>query len=318
MEINGTSEVQSSAVEPWDNRQLLEWLYVAEGHTQREIAERFDCAHSTIGSALRKHDIKRPWHDYDTLYELYVEAGLTMAKVAEELGCDQATISRNLRDLGIETRGHAEHGLIEGLQDREALREMHVDRKMRTSKIADHFGCTPRTVTHYLNEYDIERLDLPSAEAVTVLESEAELRRLYCDNELTQDGIAGELGCGQMSVSRALKRHGIPVREAYQQATPKSNAPEIGYYGPQWSERRDEARERDGHVCQRCGLAEESHLDEYGMELAVHHIEAFRSFTPFESVSDYERANRLENLITLCCACHRTVEDVPIDNRQKK
>jgi len=72
---------------------------------------------------------------------------------------------------------------------------------------------------------------------------------------------------------------------------------DIGYYGPNWYANRKKARERDNYICQDCGKKEE----QYGCELSVHHIIPFRNFN-----GDWEKANQLTNLITLCeYPCHR-------------
>jgi DEAD/DEAH box helicase domain-containing protein len=67
-------------------------------------------------------------------------------------------------------------------------------------------------------------------------------------------------------------------------------------YGSGWARLRDAARARDGYTCQSCGAVES------GRAHHVHHKIPFRTFaSPAE-------ANRLENLTTLCPACHRRVE----------
>ncbi|MEH7885542.1 HNH endonuclease [Bacillus sp. JJ1609] len=71
---------------------------------------------------------------------------------------------------------------------------------------------------------------------------------------------------------------------------------DINYYGPNWLAQRRKARERDRYTCQECGLTEQ-----YGHELSVHHIKHFRDFN-----GDWEQANQLSNLVTLCeYPCHR-------------
>ncbi len=75
-------------------------------------------------------------------------------------------------------------------------------------------------------------------------------------------------------------------------------------YGPNWSAQRDAARARDGYRCRHCGASERE-----GRQHDVHHVTPFRAFGYVPGVNDlYELANRLENLITLCPACHRRVE----------
>ncbi len=69
-------------------------------------------------------------------------------------------------------------------------------------------------------------------------------------------------------------------------------------YGPNWDQQRKLARQRDQFTCQLCGAAEKD------IPHHVHHIVPFRQFPT------YELANRLENLITLCPACHHKAESV--------
>ncbi|QLG63079.1 HNH endonuclease [Halorarum salinum] len=70
------------------------------------------------------------------------------------------------------------------------------------------------------------------------------------------------------------------------------------YYGPNWNEQRREARERDDYGCQSCGMSNDEHRDEWGEDLHVHHITRFGAF------DSYQKANRLNNLVTLCRSCH--------------
>ncbi len=73
-------------------------------------------------------------------------------------------------------------------------------------------------------------------------------------------------------------------------------------YGPDWAQLRQAVRARDGYRCQVCGVPEQDRQHE------VHHKSPFRSFRTVEGRPDYLRANRLDNLTTLCPACHRRVE----------
>lgn len=84
------------------------------------------------------------------------------------------------------------------------------------------------------------------------------------------------------------------------------------YYGPNWPEQRQKARDRDGQECQDCGMTRQEHFREYGCNLPVHHRRRFASFAPFESIEDYEEANALSNLITLCHKCHKKWEYLPV------
>jgi DEAD/DEAH box helicase domain-containing protein len=75
-------------------------------------------------------------------------------------------------------------------------------------------------------------------------------------------------------------------------------------YGPSWPKARLAARERDAFRCARCGAPERLRR-----EHDVHHLVPFRSFGYVPGRNDHHlRANALENLVTLCAACHQRLE----------
>lgn len=82
-------------------------------------------------------------------------------------------------------------------------------------------------------------------------------------------------------------------------------------YGPNWAERRRERIHEDGHKCVVCGVGNSEHKEVYGAKLHVHHIIPIRKFAANGEL-DYEKANRLDNLITMCVSCHGKWEGIPI------
>lgn len=70
------------------------------------------------------------------------------------------------------------------------------------------------------------------------------------------------------------------------------------YYGPNWNHQRNLARERDHFECQLCGKKEDKKQHD------VHHKKAFALF----GINNYQKANELNNLITLCNVCHSSIE----------
>lgn len=78
------------------------------------------------------------------------------------------------------------------------------------------------------------------------------------------------------------------------------------YYGPNWQEQRDQARERDKHTCCHCGQKHKKGKRQFD----VHHIVPFRTFGYIRGKNDhYLAANDLTNLITLCLSCHVRAEN---------
>lgn len=78
----------------------------------------------------------------------------------------------------------------------------------------------------------------------------------------------------------------------------------INEYGPNWQSQRAAVRARDRYRCSVCSVAEPP-----GREHDVHHKIPFRTFGYVPGMNDhYLQANRLENLVLLCRACHRRVE----------
>jgi DEAD/DEAH box helicase domain-containing protein len=75
-------------------------------------------------------------------------------------------------------------------------------------------------------------------------------------------------------------------------------------YGPSWPAARTTALTRDSHRCRQCGAPERK-----GRTHDVHHIRPFRDFSYIPGENDNDRqANQLDNLITLCPACHHRAE----------
>lgn len=69
--------------------------------------------------------------------------------------------------------------------------------------------------------------------------------------------------------------------------------------GRNWPSQSRKARKRDNYTCQRCGHQQRQPA------LDVHHIVPRRVFG-----DDWESANRLDNLVTLCKRCHMHIESL--------
>jgi 5-methylcytosine-specific restriction endonuclease McrA len=86
---------------------------------------------------------------------------------------------------------------------------------------------------------------------------------------------------------------------------------DVGPYGPGWATARTKALDRDDHTCICCGVDR----DALGREPDVHHIVPVRTFAdhPTATIAD---AHTLDNLVSLCPACHRSIEGRTPERRQ--
>jgi len=82
----------------------------------------------------------------------------------------------------------------------------------------------------------------------------------------------------------------------------------INYYGKNWQQQREKARERDEYKCQDCGVCEQ----ELQRQLDVHHIKPLHDYRDGSDDEWWKGANKLNNLITLCQSCHKKWEGIPL------
>jgi len=82
-------------------------------------------------------------------------------------------------------------------------------------------------------------------------------------------------------------------------------------FGSDWQQIREEVIARDNESCLRCGMDRQTHRDQFGRDLPVHHRIPRRRFynDPDRSVED---SNVPSNLLTLCIPCHRRLERLPV------
>jgi len=83
-------------------------------------------------------------------------------------------------------------------------------------------------------------------------------------------------------------------------------------YGSNWHEQRAKRLEIDDDQCVICEKSNAQEKIDTGSALTVHHIRPIREFADTTRSVDYEAANRIENLITLCKSCHRRWEGIPL------
>jgi hypothetical protein len=77
------------------------------------------------------------------------------------------------------------------------------------------------------------------------------------------------------------------------------------YYGSNWQIQRQRALARDNFTCQTpgCEVSNEEHRRRFGRSIEVHHVRPLRDFNCGTDI-DYDRANAVENLVTVCAVHH--------------
>jgi len=204
------------------------------------------------------------------------------------------------------------------------LRERYWSDGLSTVELGQLCGVDSVTIHNWLKRHEIPRRPPGGGDPDERLDDPEWLSEIYHTDGLSISEIADYCDCGQSTVYRRMKSHGIQTKEQ-QQATPSGkqhwaykDGSSVGgrdrEFGPNWEEKSEKARERDGNKCQRCGITGQEHRSQHGQKLHVHHITPRSEFEDGDGLN-YERPNRLSNLITLCARCHVVIEDLPIDAR---
>ena len=273
----------------------------------------------SLATEIVTFDTYRPWKDSDHLRELYHSRQMSQREMAEAMGCRRQTVLKWMKRYEIPRRSFGAHQTPTELRDEEWVRRQHHELDKSVSEIADEIGCSKSAVSNALSRHGIEkrRRDWVSGSARHMLRSEKTLRYLHCEKGLSQSEMAKRIGCHQVTVSRRLREHGIETRDW----TPRQGrdsarwlpqaemAPQSEYGSQRWRKRREECLEQFDYCCKRCGTSDDDHYEQYGFGLDIHHI---RPVSEFNSRKD---ADRIENLVPLCRACHERLEGIPLDVR---
>jgi transposase/predicted RNA-binding Zn-ribbon protein involved in translation (DUF1610 family) len=307
-----------------------DWLreqYQEKGRSMVGIAEECGLDITTVETWLDRHGIEKRslseqmadgevhrLQDAEWLQEQYQQKGRSGPDIADECGVAVGTVYSWLERHGLKRRDRHEaqaDGDIKPLRDPDWLRSQYWEKGRTASEIAEECGVYDSTVNRWLDRHGIDRKGQSvarSGESVRKLEDPDWLYNQYHEQGLSTPDIAEKYGVTPACVGDWMDRHGIDRRGRKGEDNPMWKGGANDYYGPSWYAARRQARERDGYTCQRCGMTDEEHLEEYHQELHVHHIQPFRTF------QDHQNANKLDNLITLCRDCHDSLEGLPIES----
>lgn len=268
-----------------------------------------------MGSAEKQYR-KESW-----LREKYHNEKLSTYEIADLCDVSRPTICNWLKKNDIDIRDKStrnEMGLLkrhEGgkYRDRDWLKEKYVEESLSTQDIAELCGTSSSHIHQWLLKHEIKTRSRQEAASKGWLDAQWRdsewMERKYIDEEKTIPEIAEDCNTGTTTIARWLERHEIETRDAsdyeglHGEENPNWNGGAEYYYGPNWRQQRKRALERDGRECCACGLSLEESLEKFGRELSVHHIEKILSFKKDGDIN-YESANKLGNLVTLCDDCH--------------
>jgi len=299
--------------------QKEEWLreqYIEKDLDRSEVADLADCSRGTIGNWLREFDIKKGARvadvrlkDESWLRDQYCDQQKTKDEISDVCDCHEDTVGRWLDRHGIEKKGIERLMVDEKFADESWLRQKHHDDEKSITEIANEFGCNPCTVINWLDKHGIEHIRYGYLEKKDQrIESEEWLEQKYVQEKLSSVEIAEICDKSVNYVLSSLERHGIEKRPRGVKGEKHWNwAGGAAEYGDGWNvQKRRQVRARDDFTCQdpRCSVTKAEHVEQYGTNLHVHHLKKARDVE-----SDEER-NAPENLITLCCSCHRRWEKI--------
>ncbi|WP_254919308.1 helix-turn-helix domain-containing protein [Bacillus cereus] len=167
----------------------------------------------------------------EELENLYLVEKLSARKIGQLTRCDKNTVTNYLKNFGIPIRSNkaAIESVtatfeISGFLTKSELSHLYIEERLSTIQIGEIKNCLPSTVLYYLNKHGIPIRDLKEAAEVASLNfsqngqsleelfSKKELHQLYITEELSTVRIAEIKNCSSGTVTKYLKKYGIPIR----------------------------------------------------------------------------------------------------------
>ena len=218
------------------SRELLVELYVTQGLTLAEVAERVGGRPARVAAALRRHQIPRrpppirrlPGREpltKELLTELYVNQRLSSVAIARQLGGDTSRVIKALKRFDIPARSHPRPGQI----DPDALVDLYVRRRVGLEEIAVTMGVSVNQVRMALRREKIRR-PLPPRPTTPAPAAEV-LEDLYLTQGLTLSQIGRRYHTTHYRVHDWLVAAGIPVAprtsRAHRRSLPREQLEEM-------------------------------------------------------------------------------------------
>jgi transposase len=335
MESSGFSTM-TELEQPWRDEEWLRKEYHDKEKTQKEVAKTAGCSISTVKRWMKRFEIPRrslseahaegdiaKLRDREWLYEHYYGKDMSARQIAQKINSNNDSVLGWLDRHGIERKHRSEvmsDGDVQKLHDKAWLQREYVEKERDAPDIADECDVDNMTVYNWLDKHEISTRPQSVAMSngdVEKLSDSKWLKEKYADEGLSTREIGEDLNVSKGTVLRWLRKHQIEIDDVSPSgADNKQWDPDsINEFGRNWLQQRLRARIRDQARCQVCGITDSECIRKYGMRNDVHHIISRSEYYNDDGTLDYEKANRLSNLITLCRKHHQQREEIPIDSR---
>lgn len=287
---------------PWRDKDRLYKLYVEEGLSAAAIGEKLDCSDTTVLDWLDRHDISKRNPDPPTKSGSDHPRSVTRLEIIRDYRRVANKLGKTPSQIEYNNNGeHSSQGIQGHFGGMRELQEAAGLEPLKKGRVAVECEICGEEYTVKHAEKDSTRFCSKECGAKWRSQAYREEGNPY---DYHDTKIVCEQ-CGEIDEDPSSKDARFCSQECMIEWRSREYSGENHprwkdngkyYRGANWHTQREKARERDNHKCQQCGKesSKESH--------DVHHI------IPFEEFDDHERANRLENLITLCKSCHQNVE----------
>ena len=275
-------------------------LYETGGFSVPAIMQAYGLSDSkVIYSALDRQGVERRARKFfskteeQEIAKLYEVGGHSASQIAWAYRCHRSSIHRTLKRQGVKGRTRRYFTDEEELE----IIKIYEVGGFSARQIAHAYGCVHSMIYRALDRQGAEMRDPNSSRFKLNDEEASEVGKIYEVGFKSTTELAEAYGMNHVTICNALERVGISRRAQSEALKGERNGRWEGgksfeLYPEEFWEKREAIRERDGRVCQICGV-HESQLDR---RLDVHHIDGDK------------QNNDDHNLISLCRECHGKAE----------
>lgn len=228
----------------------------------------------------------------------YIIKRKTTEEIGNELNHSSTTINNWLRRFNIPLRSHGGRLKNELYHKEEWLKTQYVDNEKTMHQIGGECGVTDTMILYFLKKFSIETRDrgLKGQNHLNWKGGGIAVKCAYCEKDILRNPWRIEKYQHHFCSSSCYYKWRKEILDLNGENNPGwKGGVSFDPYSLEFNEElKERIRQRDGYMCQLCGLSNEDSLQEHGKKLSVHHRD-----------EDKQNCGE-ENLITLCQSCHNT------------